>query len=290
MGSAVPTQVTTNYHMHSRFCDGQGEIEDYVRRAVVLGFTSIGISSHAPVPFPNTYAIRPDQLAAYVAEVRRLQAEYAGQIQVALGAEIDVIPGLQDHYTATLVPLAFDYFIGSVHFVGNDPYSGLPWEFDAGLDTFLRGLNDWYEGDFRRLAEDYYALARMVPNFLPGVAIVGHMDRIKKYNNDYPSFNEDEAWYREAVEATLRAYADAHIIVELNTAGWRQPIAAPYPSPWIVERCFALGIRMTINTDAHHPDYLAADHERALALLRAAGYRDLWVRRAGTWLAEPLPE
>ncbi len=290
MGSTAPTQLTTNYHMHSRFCDGQGEIAEYVQQAVALGFTSIGISSHAPVPFPNTYAMLPDQLADYVAEVRRLQAEYAGQIAIALGAEIDVIPGLQDYYTATLLPHDFDYFIGSVHFVGNDPHNGLPWEFDAGLDNFLRGLNDWYEGDFRRLAEDYYALARLVPHFLPGVAIVGHMDRIKKYNTVYPCFSEDDAWYRDAVEATLRTYADAHIIVELNTAGWRQPIAEAYPSPWIVARCFALGIRMTIDTDAHHPTYLAADHPRALALLRAVGYRDLWVRRADTWLAEPLPE
>jgi histidinol phosphatase-like PHP family hydrolase len=108
-----PAQLTTNYHMHSRFCDGQGEIEDYVRQAIALGFTSIGASGHAPVPFQNTYAMRADQFAAYCAEVRRLQAAYAGQIEIALGAEVDVIPGLQPYFTKLLQPEGFDYCIGS---------------------------------------------------------------------------------------------------------------------------------------------------------------------------------
>jgi histidinol-phosphatase (PHP family) len=281
--------LTTNYHMHSRFCDGKGEIEDYVRRAIELGFTSIGTSSHAPVPFPNTYAMRPENLDAYCAEVHRLQAAYAGQIEFALASEVDVIPSLHDHFITTLVPRNFDYFIGSVHFVGDDPRIGQPWEIDTERDV-TRGLNDWYAGDIRRLVEDFYALARRVPDFIPGVAIVGHMDRIKRFNYDQRFFREDAAWYRDAVEETLRVYAAADIIVELNTAGWRTRTGAGYPSPWITDRCRALGIRTTINTDAHSPDHLAADHDRAIAQLRASGYHELWVRRAGTWVAEPLPE
>lgn len=281
--------LTTNYHMHSRYCDGQGEIEDYVRRAIALGFTSIGVSSHAPVPFANNYAIRPDLLATYCADVRRLQAAYAGQIEIALGSELDVIPGLQDHFAATLGSQGFDYFIGSVHFIGNDPTTGAPFEFDAGPERFLQGLNGWYGGNFRQMAEDFYALERQVPGFFSGIAIVGHMDRIKRYNADFHYFTEDEPWYREAVEATLQVYVRAEIIVELNTAGWRQRAADAYPSQWIVDRCHELGIRMTINTDAHQPTLLDADHARGIARLHTAGYGESWVRRGGQWVAEGLP-
>lgn len=282
-------QLSTNYHMHSRFCDGQGEIEDYVRFAIDHGMTSIGVSSHAPVPFANKYAIKPDHLDAYVSEVRRLQAAYADQIAIALGTEVDVIPGLQAHWAATIGQKGFDYFIGSVHFVGDAP-DGTPWEFDAGPEAFARGLNGWYEGDIRKLVEDFYTLARLVPDFIPGIAIVGHMDRIKRFNYDNQYFSEDAPWYRAALDATLATYAQANIIVELNTAGWRTRTAAPFPSPWATQRCHELGIPMTINTDAHQPAHLIADHDRAIAQLRQAGYREIWVRRHGQWVAEGLPE
>ncbi len=282
--------LSTNYHTHSRYCDGQGEIEDYVRAAIAAGMTSLGISSHAPVPFENGYALRPDKLDEYVAEVRRLQAAYAGQIEIALGTEVDVIPGIESYFTGTILTKGFDYLIGSVHFVGTDPHTGAPWEFDAGPDHFAQGLNDWYEGDFRRLAEDFYAIARTVPTFLPGIAIVGHMDRIKRFNYDDQYFHEDAPWYRDLVEGALRAYADAGTIVELNTAGWRTRTGAPFPSAWITDRCHALGIRMTINTDAHQPTLLQAGHPQAIAQLRASGYGEVWVRRQGAWVAEGLPE
>jgi hypothetical protein len=104
-------KLRTNYHMHSRFCDGQGEIEDYVKAAIALDFTSIGVSSHAPIPYANTYALREEALDEYVAEVRRLQAAYADQIEIALGSEIDVIPGNQAYYRRLLTPKGFDYFV-----------------------------------------------------------------------------------------------------------------------------------------------------------------------------------
>ncbi len=281
--------MTTSYHMHSRFCDGQGEIEDYVQAAIAAGFTSIGTSSHAPVPFANTYAIRPDQLDAYCAEARRLQAAYTGQIEFALGSEVDVIPGLQEHFAATIQQKGFDYYIGSVHFVGNDP-DGAPWEFDAGPEQFARGLNGWYGGDIRRLVEDFYAIVQTVPDFIPGIVIAGHMDRIKRFNYDDQYFREEAIWYRDAVEGALQMFATSGIIVELNTAGWRTRTGAPFPSPWITDRCHELGIRATINTDAHKPEHLTMDLDRAAAQLRASGYREIWVRRHGQWLPEGLPQ
>ncbi len=281
--------VTTNYHMHSRYDDGQREIDDYAQAAIADGLTSIGMSGHAPVPFANSYAVKPEALDSYCGDVRRAAAAYAGQIEIAMGLEVDVIPGLEEHFTRTLLPRGFDYFIGSVHFVGNDP-AGVPWEFDAGPDSFARGYEGWYERDIRRLVTNFYTIAGTAATFIPGIAIVGHFDRIKRFNYNGRYFSEDDPWYREAVEGALAAFAKTGTIVELNTAGWRTPTGAAFPSPWICRRCHELGIRMTINTDAHRPDHLTADHDRAVAQLTAAGHREIWVRRAGQWVAEPLPE
>jgi len=281
--------LPVNYHMHSRYCDGQGEIEDYVQDAIRRGMTSIGTSSHAPVPFPNTYTVRPEMLAAYVAEIQRLQVAYSGQIEFGMALEVDVIPGLQEHFMTNVVPYNFDYFIGSVHHIGIDPTNGDPWEFDAGADNFAAGWHDIYNENIRAMVAEFYGRERLVPGYIPGIAIVGHMDRIKRFNYNNRYFGEQDQWYRDEVEATLQSYATSDIIVELNTAGWRTPTADAFPSDWIVQRCHELGIRMNINTDAHSPIYLQSDHDRAIARLQTAGYREIWVRRNGQWVGELLP-
>lgn len=43
----------TNYHSHCDFCDGHAPMELFVREAVKEGFSSYGISSHAPFPVQN---------------------------------------------------------------------------------------------------------------------------------------------------------------------------------------------------------------------------------------------
>ena len=39
----------TNYHSHCLYCDGRANMEDFIRFAISEGFTSYGISSHAPL-------------------------------------------------------------------------------------------------------------------------------------------------------------------------------------------------------------------------------------------------
>ena len=51
------TRNLTNYHSHCSLCDGRAPMEDFVREAVRRGFTSYGISSHAPLPFPAVWTL-----------------------------------------------------------------------------------------------------------------------------------------------------------------------------------------------------------------------------------------
>ena len=51
----------TNYHSHCLYCDGRANMEDFIRFAISEGFTSYGISSHAPLPsriwFPGSRSV-----------------------------------------------------------------------------------------------------------------------------------------------------------------------------------------------------------------------------------------
>ena len=71
--------MLSNYHTHSRYCDGKGEPHEYVEFALANGFSALGFSGHAPLPFNNTFSIHNEDYLAYCNEVRALKEEYRGQ-------------------------------------------------------------------------------------------------------------------------------------------------------------------------------------------------------------------
>jgi histidinol-phosphatase (PHP family) len=77
------------------------------------------------------------------------------------------------------------------------------------------------------------------------------------------------------VSAALDAIAEAGMPVEVNTAGWRTVSREAYPSPAILAACRQRGIPSLINADAHAPQFLTRDFDRAATLLRAAGYDEV---------------
>jgi len=276
----------TNYHTHNRFCDGKGEIAEYVEAAVAAGLEALGISSHSPLVFPDESAMRAADLPAYCAEVERLRDANRGRLRVHLSLEFDYIPERLPELWALVAPFRFDHLIGSVHFVGLDT-TGVPWAYDLTRRGFERGLRTLFGGDIRRLVGAYYERIRSLAAW-GRVAIVGHIDRIKMWNRGSEYFNEDDVWYQQEVAATLRACAEAGVIIELNTTGWRHAARSPYPSPWILRRCLDLGIPLIVTTDAHTPSRITEFHPRAEALLREVGCSSLAVLRDGGWKMEPF--
>ena len=105
-----------NLHAHSVFCDGKSTPEEMIRACLAAGMDSAGISIHSPLPFANGWAAKAENVAPFLAEMRRLKAAYAGRIAVYAGVEWDVLSDAK-----WLEP--FDYAIGSAHFlpVGGDP-------------------------------------------------------------------------------------------------------------------------------------------------------------------------
>lgn len=280
--------LRTNYHTHSRYCDGEGEIRAYIEAAIAAGLDSYGVSSHAPLPVPtrDPWMMRLDDLPAYCAEVRALREEYRDRLAVYLALELDYVPGLEAFCRARIFPQGFDYFVGSVHFVGTDG-EGMPWEIDESAERFAAGLAGGWGGDVRRAFEEYFALQRAMVG-TPGVAIVGHMDKMKMWNFEDRYFRETDDWYVAAVEETLRAFKAGGLIVELNTSGLRKAIAAPFPSPWMLARCRDLGIPITVTTDAHTPAEVAAGFAEASDILGDVGITRVMARDGDRWITRPL--
>ncbi len=259
----------TSYHTHNHYCDGIGEIAEMIEAAIAAGLSEIGISSHAPLPFATGWTMPPERLEEYAAEVREMQRRYGDRIKVYFGAEIDYIPNSEvtAFQERAIFPLNFDYFVGSVHFLGQPQ---VPRSFDDTESGFHAILTEEYAGDISAMVTDYYQRMSRVPE-IPGVRIIGHLDRIKRWNAERRDFTGDEPWYRAAIEETLRALAGSGTIVELNTSGWRKGPDEPYPAPWILARCRDFGIPITINSDAHSPAEVDSGFDRARALLADLG-------------------
>ncbi|MES2732828.1 MAG: histidinol-phosphatase [Bacteroidota bacterium] len=272
----------TNYHSHSRYCDGTDEPERYVERALTDKLLAYGFSSHAPVPFDCGWCMKTDKLQSYALEINRLKHHWQEDIQLYCGLEIDFIPGVISPKSEVFQPLQLDYTIGSVHFVDKFP-DGKHWEIDGLHQVFLQGLDQIFRGNIQIAVCRYYELIRqMVHSSCPDV--VGHLDKIKIQSETGSLFSESADWYREAVEETLHTIAQAGVIVEVNTRGlYKKKSVETYPSRWVLKQMHAMNIPITLNSDAHHPDEITTYFSATALVLKEVGYQQVSVLLNGKW-------
>ena len=220
----------TNYHTHSNYCDGKGELTDYVLHAKSLGMYSLGFSSHAPIPFPCNWCMKAASLPEYLKAVDQLKAEHT-EIDLYKSMEIDFIP---DVMSPSDFRNQLDYTIGSIHFVEKLP-DGTRWEIDGLHSFFLEGYEKIFHSNIKDTISRYFELTRlMVTSSSP--SIIGHIDKIKIQNVDGKFFNENDQWYQDEVIKTLDVIQQYGGIIEVNTRGlYQKKSTTPYPSPWILD-------------------------------------------------------
>jgi histidinol-phosphatase (PHP family) len=264
-----------NLHTHSRFCDGKEEPETYVQKAIELGFHTLGFSSHSPVPFENTFALKEEQMDEYFSTIVNLKEKYKSRINVLLALEIDFIPGITRDFIFFRNMGGLDYTIGGVHLVKREGNQKL-WFIDgARQETYDEGLNNLFNGHVRKGVEAYYdQITEMAATQKPD--IIAHLDKIKMHNkNRY--FSEEEQWYKDLVWKTLKFIAaETDCIIEVNTRGlYKKRADTFFPGPAILEQAHHLKIPVTISTDAHHPDELGLFFPEAVSMLKEIGFREL---------------
>lgn len=279
----------TNYHSHTHYCDGKHAPEEFVEAAIRAGIASYGFSSHAPVPYACPWAMQPNDLPSYHAEISRLKAKYRDQIQLYCSLETDFIPGVRSQDRGNLGTIDFDYRLGAVHFV-EEFRDGRPWEIDGTSQHFAEGIKTLFKGNAQRAVSRYYELIRWMV-MLESPDVVAHLDKIKMNNDQNRWFKESDEWYRKEVEKTLKVIANMGSIVEVNTRGlYKGKTLDLYPSTSILERMYALGIPVTLSSDAHTVQEVIAGFEVASRILRKIGYTHVWILFKGKWMDAPLTE
>ncbi|CAN5397778.1 histidinol-phosphatase [soil metagenome] len=283
----MPKTAWTNYHSHTRFCDGTNEPEAYAIAALEQGVAIYGFSTHSPIPFSNGWSMKAESVPEYISLVNALKEAYAGKLEIYLSMEVDFVPDLTGVNDPAISSLGLDYTVGSVHYVEQFA-DGAHFEIDYTHSYFDKGLQEIFHGDVQKCVTRYYEITRqMLTEAKPD--ILGHLDKIKMHNKAQPHFAETELWYRDAIMETLELTAKTGVIMEVNTRGMYKKLSdEPYPSAWILKEAKTLGIPVMINSDSHVPREITGEFEAAAQMVLNAGYKEVRIFKDYTWQDKPL--
>jgi histidinol-phosphatase (PHP family) len=250
--------TVADYHMHTPLCrHATGEPVEYAARAIEAGLSEIGFSDHSPMRRDDfdEWRMRLDQLDEYVEKVRFAARQFP-RLTIKLALEVDYLPGHEDWIHELAARHPWDYLIGSVHYVSDS------WDVDNPAK-----LSEWKKRDPWEVWSVYFE--RLTMAAASGLFdIIGHADLPKKFGH------RPQRDCTPLYETFLRAAKQSGVAYELNTAGLRKDCREIYPCPDFVQRAQRMGVPITLGSDAHEPGDVGRDFAAAIALARAAGYRE----------------
>ena len=149
----------SNLHTHTLYCDGNNSAEDYIKRAIELGFISIGFSGHSYIPgaLGEGWCMSEEGTLEYIKEVKVLKEKYKDKIEVYTGLETDYYSGYKKDIKDKL---SLDYTLGSVHLIKNDT-TGEYYSIDSSPEITEEGIKAF--GGVKNYIKKYYeTLLKMV--------------------------------------------------------------------------------------------------------------------------------
>ena len=274
--------MLSDYHVHLRPDDDGTTADRYFTRqnaeryreaATERGIAELGVAEHVyrfsqsldvwRHPFWRRWAV--DDLDAYCGFVRE-------ETDLKLGIEADFVPGREDRLANLLEQRAWDYVVGSVHFVR-----------DEAVDQ--RGEWDvWRSGDPEKVWRRYFsALGEAARTGM--FDILGHPDLVKIWGAAAPRPPGDP---RRFYELAMDGIAESDVAIEVSTAGLRKPVEEIYPDRAFLQVCLEVGRPVAISSDAHRPEDVGHAYDRALELLDELGVTEIATFDARRRRMEPL--
>ncbi len=252
--------IYSDYHMHTPLCGhAVGTPEEYVKQGLKVGLKEMGFSDHAPMVHQRMLGITMDfdELPTYHQMIKDVQARYRSQIRIKIALEADFIPGYEAKTKEIVESFPYDYIIGSVHFIDN-------WAFD---DPDPKVKEYWKIHNVNDVYRKYYKLLQQSAK-TGFYQIIGHPDLPKKFGARPTEDLTDE------IKATTKVFKETGVAIEINTAGLRKPIGEMYPAPNCLKIYAEAGVPLTFGSDAHNPDDVGKDFDKAIELAKWAGFKE----------------
>lgn len=254
--------MLTDYHLHTYLCrHASGKLTDYVEKAMAFKLSEIGFSDHCP--WPDGYDMRNRmascEIELYRKEIRKLQDRYDSRIKIRYGLEVDWVPGKMAEVFRNTDREDLDYTIGSIHYTDSFPFDN------------PETIEVWKKNQTTdKVWERYWDLAMEMASS-GRFNILGHFDIPKKFGY----FHSDMEKMIKKAEDVLCEAGKKNMAIEINTSGLRKPVHEIYPSPRILKLAKKHGLMLTLGSDAHAPEEVAANFAEAVQLAKSAGFTEI---------------
>lgn len=244
-------------HVHSdRSHDGSSTAEELCAWALDHGVMGVCVTDHFECDIPDQQA----DIEKTLREVTRLQERNKGRIRLTRGIELAQGHLLPETASAILDKTEFDFVLGSVHCA------------TPGIDIGYINFND-PAVKVSEVLESYFQSSYRMAKWgrFDAMAHFGYPERYiwGKYRipvNFLP--------YEEVIQETLRLLVQNGKGLEVNTSGYRQGLGKTIPVLGILKRYFQLGGRtVTLGSDAHRAEDIAADFDVAMDILTGIGFQ-----------------
>lgn len=250
--------IPHDYHVHSDYsADSHASMAELCERAVRLGIPEIGFAEH--------YDLHPDEnprdwlrVESWWADLQKCRTVYAGQLVIRAGIEIGEPHIFHAEARAMLARVSFDYAIGSLHWVGRRAV------FDAAyFDQPVEQAYGLYFDELERMTR------------AGGFDVLGHLDVPARASTDSHG-SYDPHIYEGRIRRVLRNCIKHGIALDVNTSALRRRARILLPGLEILRWYAEMGGRhLTLGSDAHAADQVAAHFDLALETIRAAGLEHL---------------
>lgn len=246
-----------DYHSHTNVSeDAVVSADEMIKAAIKKNLCELAITDHFDPDYPDPdFEFEPD-LISYHKMLTEKQNQYREKIRIVKGIEIGLQKGeTLDRCKTEANSFSYDFIIASFHcFNGYDLFSANYYEMNKD-----RILTDFYECMYDCLANynDY--------------SVVGHFNVIDRY----VPFRLDYAAAYEIIEEILKIIIKNGRGIEFNTSSFRYGMGnITTPSDKILKMYKELGGEIiTIGSDAHRPDHIAMDFEKAKSILTQNGFK-----------------
>lgn len=256
--------IKNNYHTHVAYCNhAEGNVEDYVLKAIEYEFNEIGITDHAPIlkrfmsnkEYTDNWChenMKKGTVNIYLNDIKRAQKKYGNKIKIYSGFETEYIPSEYEFYKKLRDKV--DYLNLGIHYF---PFNG-------------KILNTYSDVNYKNV----YAYA---DNAILGMEsglynVLVHPDL---FMFDYKNINGERKFDEEAIKVTKRICEAAiknNIYLEINANGLKNSLKYgdnpndwlyPYYEFWNIAKRYK-DLKIIIGADAHNPLHLANENVEAV--------------------------
>ncbi len=243
--------MITDLHIHTEFsCNSEADMEQYILKAIHENVQAICFTDHVDMN-SDDYGFNYYNSNKYFAKYNLMKDKYGQQIKLLSGIEF----GESHLYPEKLEELSkypYDFIIGSIHWIGKlFPCLSVRKKYSA------KEFYTWYWEEVLKTVKH------------GGFDALGHIDFPKRYYG--------EIYYSEQMLNEIFKYLlDKGRIIEINTSSLRKGHSETMPGYELLEIYRANGGNyVTIGSDAHVVEDLAADYAEAKAHVERLGLKEV---------------